>query len=170
MKTRIGWPLRRPRASTLSILSCADGWKLPTGPKERRRVRKETKEGRGEREGEGEKDEGYRPNTASTRPNTGTTRPNTETTRPNTETTRPNTETARRFSRSTAASRKTIKYATWGRFAGMELSPQPSDDAEDPLVCSPPLPPQLQRPEKDQTGKDVRRYRASRKEKRKNDS
>lgn len=59
------------------------------------------------------KDDGYTPSTVSTRPNTGTTR---------------------RFSHSTAISRRTIKYATWGRFAGMELSPQPSDDADDPLV------------------------------------
>ena len=58
------------------------------------------------------KDEGYRPNTASTR----------------------------RFSRGTLASQRTIKYAG-GRFAGTELSPQPSDDAEDPLVGS--LPPLL---------------------------
>lgn len=57
------------------------------------------------------KDEGYRPNTAST----GATR---------------------RLSLSTEKSPRSIKYATWGRFAGMELSPQPSDDADDPLVCA----------------------------------
>ena len=48
---------------------------------------------------------------------------------------RPDTANTRRFSRSTTFStRRTIKYATWGRFRGTELSPQPSDDADDPLV------------------------------------
>lgn len=69
------------------------------------------------------KDNGYRPNTPLSRPNTAAT-------------TRPNTATTRRFSRSTTVStQRTIKYATWGRFRGTELSPQPSDDPEDPLVC-----------------------------------
>lgn len=58
------------------------------------------------------KDEGYRPNTA-------------------------NTASTRRLSRGTLASQRTIKYAARGRFAGTELSPQPSDDAEDPLVSLP---------------------------------
>ena len=54
------------------------------------------------------KDEGYRPNTASTK--------------------------RLSYSTTVSTSQKTIKYATWGRFAGTELSPQPSDDPEDPLV------------------------------------
>ncbi|PKS07378.1 hypothetical protein jhhlp_005980 [Lomentospora prolificans] len=48
---------------------------------------------------------------------------------------RPNTASTKRLSYSTtvSTSQRTIKYATRGKFAGTELSPQPSDDPEDPL-------------------------------------
>lgn len=55
------------------------------------------------------KDEGYRPNTASTR--------------------------RLSYSTTVSSSQGTLKFVTWGKAAGTELSPQPSDDPEDPLVC-----------------------------------
>jgi hypothetical protein len=59
------------------------------------------------------KDEGYRPSTASTKRLSYTT--------------------------TLSASPRTIKYKASGKFAGKELSPQPSDDAEDPLVRTRPF-------------------------------
>jgi hypothetical protein len=51
---------------------------------------------------------------------------------------RPMTASTKRLSASTfASSRRTLKYATKGRHAGLELVPQPSEDPEDPLVCVP---------------------------------
>ena len=49
---------------------------------------------------------------------------------------RPMTASTKRLSASTFASttKRTIKYGT-GRYAGIELAPQPSDDPDDPLVC-----------------------------------
>lgn len=48
--------------------------------------------------------------------------------------TRPMTASSRPLSFSTSASSKrTIKYATEGKYAGVELVPQPSDDPDDPL-------------------------------------
>lgn len=46
---------------------------------------------------------------------------------------RPTTSSTRRFSRSTTMTGRTIKYGS-GRYATTELSPQPSDDEDDPLV------------------------------------
>ncbi|PNH75075.1 hypothetical protein VD0001_g2508 [Verticillium dahliae] len=45
---------------------------------------------------------------------------------------RPTTSSTRRFSRSTTMTGRTIKYGS-GRYATTELSPQPSDDEDDPL-------------------------------------
>ncbi|CRK13808.1 hypothetical protein BN1708_010955 [Verticillium longisporum] len=45
---------------------------------------------------------------------------------------RPMTSSTRRFSRSTTMTGRTIKYGS-GRYATTELSPQPSDDEDDPL-------------------------------------
>jgi hypothetical protein len=47
---------------------------------------------------------------------------------------RPMTSSTKRLSFLTTSSKRTIKFAK-GKFSGIELSPQPSDDPEDPLVC-----------------------------------
>ena len=52
--------------------------------------------------------------------------------------TRPLTSSTKTLSFASAASKRTIKYGV-GKFAGVELSPQPSDDPTDPLVRKRPL-------------------------------
>lgn len=47
---------------------------------------------------------------------------------------RPATSSTKRLSHSSTRTGKTIKFAV-GKHAGIELSPQPSDDVNDPLVC-----------------------------------